>query len=133
MEIPTLIYDGECPLCQRAQGWLAQRVDPAALAYLSCQSPERAAQVPQIAQAACMEAMHLVMPGGTIYVGEQAFPPLLRLVPGYHWLGRVLTWPGVCHVSPYVYRWIARHRLAISPLFARKAPGAACDLDGNCH
>lgn len=133
MEIPILIYDGECPLCLSAQAWLAQRVPKDTLAYLPCQSPDRAQHAPQVAETACMEAMHLVLPGGQVYVGDQAFPPLLRLVPGYAWLGRVLTWPGVRHVAPHAYGWLARHRLALSPLFARKTKDGACNLDGDCR
>lgn len=130
---PVLIYDGECPMCLRARDWVAAHTDEDALELMPCQAPERADRAPHLSFEACMEAMHLVFPDGTTYVGEQAYPPLLRLTRDRQWLARIFDLPGMGLLSPIVYRWIAKHRLKISALFIRKAEGERCDIDKGCE
>ena len=128
-----LIYDGECPICQRARDWVMARARTGTVEPLACQDDQRAARAPQVDAEACMEAMHLVAPDGTTYVGEEAFPPLFRLLPGYNWLGRVMQWPGLRHLSPVVYRWIARHRLSLGAWLPTEKGGTHCTIDGECR
>jgi hypothetical protein len=72
-----------------------------------------------------MEAMQLVYPDGRTYSGDAALPQLFLGLKRWRWMARVLRVPPVSLMSPIVYRWIARHRLAISALIARK-PARSC-------
>jgi predicted DCC family thiol-disulfide oxidoreductase YuxK len=134
MPMPTavLLYDGQCPICLRARDWLAARIPAATLRMIPCQGTERAALAPQVAEADCLAAMHLVLPEGRVLAGEQAFPALLRMMPGYGPLAVLLGLPGPRHLAPHAYRWVARNRFLLSGLFRRKADGAACPRDGDC-
>ena len=115
----TLIYDNECPLCTRAAGWVAAHGTRDALDTLPCKSPARAERFPNISEQACMEAMQLVLPDGRVYSGDQALPLLLNLIRGWRWLAALFRIPGVSLLSPVVYRWIARHRQALSVIVGR--------------
>ncbi len=132
MDRPILIYDGACPMCLRARDWVRAHTDADAIELMPCQSPERSERIPQVPFEQCMEAMVLVEPGGAVHIGEQAYPPLLRLTRDRKWLARLFDLPGMGILSPILYRWIAKHRLTISALFIRKAPGESCDIEQGC-
>ena len=131
----TLIYDGDCAMCNRAVAWVRRRAREGAIEYLPCQSSVRAERFPDMPQSACLEAMQFVAPDGAVLSGERAFPLLLMMLPGWRWLGLVLAAPPARGVSPFLYHFIARRRYAISSLLRRKVPatGAACGMDGVCE
>lgn len=118
-----LIYDGECPMCRRAQAWFTARVPSERLMCIPCQSPERERLAPQIPLDECLTAMQLILPDGTRYSGEQALPVLLRMTPHWRWLGRILGTRVFLWVAKPIYRTIARRRFVLSAFFA----------DGDCH
>jgi predicted DCC family thiol-disulfide oxidoreductase YuxK len=126
-----LLYDGECPMCQRARDWIAARAAPGAIELMPCQDPARPDRAPQVSDAACMEAMQLVA-DGRVYAGERAVPRILDATPGYRWLGALMRIPGVLLFARPVYALIARNRLAISALFIKRAPGERCTIDKDC-
>lgn len=108
-ERPTLVYDGSCGLCSDAallvRRWDArQRID-----VVPFQDEARLARfgTPIPAYAA---AMHLLLPDGRVYVGADAVPPLLRLLPGRRWLGWPWVVPGVPRLARRVYALIAARR-----------------------
>lgn len=133
MSVPLLIYDGDCPICQRAVRWIQERVPQGRLDYLPCQSPERARLAPQVNEPACMQAIHYVAPGGKTYVGEQALPQILALTRNYAWLRGLFTLPGAGLVAHAIYRLIANNRMKLSAFFLRKETGAACSIDKGCN
>jgi len=133
MEPAILLYDGECPMCLRARDWLAARIPANRLRLMPCQDADRPRLAPQVSDADCLSAMQLVLPDGAVLAGEQAFPTLLRMTRRYGALAVILGWPGMRHLAPPIYRWVARHRMRLSGLFRRKADGASCSLDGDCR
>jgi predicted DCC family thiol-disulfide oxidoreductase YuxK len=106
---PTLIYDGECGICQQAvallKRWDREHVlrfvpfqDGAAVAAFGIELPALAA------------AMHLILPNGRVYAGAHAAPELLRLFPGKRWLAWLFLIPGVLPIARRIYAWIAARR-----------------------
>jgi predicted DCC family thiol-disulfide oxidoreductase YuxK len=114
VEPAVLIYDGACPLCMGARAWIEGRAVAGAFEFLACQSPERARRFPEVAEAACLEAMQLVLPQGRILAGDLAIPEILARLRGWRWLAAAFRLPGAGRVVPLVYRWVARHRHGIS-------------------
>jgi len=112
----VLIYDGECPVCVKAIDWIRDRSLPEAFRFLSCHSEERAKQFPLIEKEACLQAMHLVLPGGTVLAGSQALPEIFRRLRRYRWCAAPFDLPGAGIFSRTFYRWFAktRHRLSRS-------------------
>jgi len=74
----VLIYDAECPVCRAAADWVRRNAAvPGAFEYLPCRSAETRSRFPSITETACLRAMHLVLPDGTILAGEKALPEIL--------------------------------------------------------
>jgi predicted DCC family thiol-disulfide oxidoreductase YuxK len=63
-----------------------------------------------IEKADCLQAMHLVLPDGTVFVGEQAAPEIFRRLRRYRWAAVLFDLPGAGILSRLFYRWFARHR-----------------------
>lgn len=118
----VLIYDGECQVCVKTADWIRARSFPESFRFLSCHSEERAKQFPLIEKDACLQAMHLVLPDGTVYVGEQAAPEIFRRLRRYRWAAVLFALPGAGILSRLFYRWFARHRHRAAGFFfpARK-------------
>lgn len=123
LERAVLIYDGECPVCGRAIEWVTKRSLPGAFELLSCHSEERGTRFPFIEKEACLQAMHLVLAGGTVLAGERAVPEILRRLRGYRWAAAFFRLPGAGIFSRTFYRWFAKNRFHISKaLFPGRHP-----------
>lgn len=117
----VLIYDGECPVCRASALWIMRlALAGGALEILPCRSEERARRFPGVAEAACLEAMQLVLPDGHVVAGADAVPDLLRRLPGLGWLARAFDLPGARPLARHAYAWIARNRLKISCALGRR-------------
>ena len=106
---PTLIYDGECGICQQAVRILKRWDREHILQYVPFQDGA-AVQRFGIALPALAAAMHLVLPDGRVYPGADAVPELLRLFPGKRWLALPFRFPGVLPLARRIYAWIALRR-----------------------
>ena len=106
---PTLVFDGECGLCRRCVAIVERWDREHRVAALPFQDRARVAGF-GIPLPALAGAMHLVMPDGTVFVGADAAPALLRLLPGKRWLAAMFAIPGVRPAARRVYAWIAARR-----------------------
>jgi predicted DCC family thiol-disulfide oxidoreductase YuxK len=111
----VLVYDADCPVCRAAADWVRRNVVITdTFEYLPCRSAETRSRFPAIAEAACLQAMHFVLPDGTILVGELALPEILRRTRRYRLAAVLFRLPGAGIVSRFLYRAFAdrRHRIA---------------------
>ena len=106
---PTVIYDGECGVCQQSVDLLKRWDREQVLRYVPFQDEAAVARF-RIALPALAAAMHLVFPDGRVFAGADAAPELLRLLPGRHWLAVWFRIPGVMPLARRVYAWIAARR-----------------------
>ena len=128
-----LIYDGECPMCLRARDWIQARAEPGSIELMPCQSESRPKRAPQVDHEQCMRAMQLVEPDGRVHSGAYALPGVLRELPGYRWLGALLSIPGVVPMLSPIYALVARNRLALSGFFTKHDEGERCSIDEGCR
>jgi len=113
----VLIYDAECPVCRASVDWvLRNAVDRDAFETLPCRSEETRARFPAVTETACLQAMHLVLPDGTILAGERALPEILRRTRRYRLAADLFRLPGAGILSRLLYRAFARRRHRISHL-----------------
>ena len=106
----TLIYDGDCAFCKRCVA-LLEAWDPAGrLAFVPLQDTDALAALPTIAREALEQAMHYVAKDGRIFVGAEALPALLKLMPGGPPLAWLFLIPGIPVLAKAVYRRVARNR-----------------------
>jgi predicted DCC family thiol-disulfide oxidoreductase YuxK len=115
---PTLIYDGECGLCQQAVALLRRFDREHVLRLIPFQDAGAVARF-GIALPALAAAMHLVLPDGRVYPGADAIPELLRLLPGKRWLAPAFGIPGVLPLVRRIYARIAMRRHCL----VRRIPG----------
>ncbi|MGE5699538.1 MAG: thiol-disulfide oxidoreductase DCC family protein [Deltaproteobacteria bacterium] len=112
----VLIYDGECPVCVKAVEWIRDRSFPEAFEFLSCHADTLVNRFPSIDKTACLQAMHLVLPDGTVRAGERAAPEILRRLRNYRWCASLFGLPGIAVLSGAFYRWFAKRRHLASRL-----------------
>jgi predicted DCC family thiol-disulfide oxidoreductase YuxK len=106
---PTLIYDGECGICQQAVARLRRWDQEHLLRFVPFQDGA-AVRAFRIELPALAAAMHLVLPDGRVFAGADAVPELLRLLPGKRWLAPLFRIPGVLPIARRIYAWIAVRR-----------------------
>ena len=111
----VLIYDAECPVCRAAADWIRRNAEaPDTFELLPCRSEETRSRFPAITEAACLQAMHLVLQDGTILAGERALPEIVRRTRRYRRAAFLFGLPGAGTLSRFLYRAFAdrRHRIA---------------------
>lgn len=87
-----------------------------------CQAPEVKKRFPMIEQAACMKAMHLVLPDGTLRSGAQAIPEIVKRLKRFSSLAGLFQLPGAEVMARALYRWFAARRYHVSELLVPKPP-----------
>ena len=111
----ALVYDADCPACRAAADWVRRNAAAAdTFEFLPCRSEETRSRFPAIAEAACLQAMHLVLPDGAFLAGEQALPEILRRTRRHRWAAVLFRLPGAGILSRLLYHAFAdrRHRIA---------------------
>ncbi len=123
--LPLLLYDGDCPYCNRAVWWLMKRLPAPLLFFASLQAPhvqlflQRQGYPPDYD-----ESVVLITPDHRIHTGMEAIAKALqRLRFPWSWIGVLL---GL--LPPPVGRWLYR-RVAESPL-RRRSKGRTCRWPG---
>jgi predicted DCC family thiol-disulfide oxidoreductase YuxK len=111
----VLIYDAECPVCRTAADWVRRNAAvPGDFEFRPCRSDETRARFPTIDESACLQAVHIVLPDGTILAGEQALPEILRRTRRYRWAATLFRLPGAGVLSRLLYGAFARRRHRIA-------------------
>ena len=110
MTLGTLVYDGDCAFCQRCVALLDAWDRAGRLAFVPLQDTDALAALPPLAREALEQAMHYVATDGRIFVGAEALPALLRLMPGGSPLALLFLIPGVPALAQAIYRRVARNR-----------------------
>jgi predicted DCC family thiol-disulfide oxidoreductase YuxK len=109
---PVLLYDGDCRFCvrqaERLRRWAGGRVR-----LQSFREPGVLARYPQVAAAACEEAMQLVLPDGRVRSGAAAAASLLGLRPWLRPLARLYDVPGIHALADAAYRVVASNRFRL--------------------
>jgi predicted DCC family thiol-disulfide oxidoreductase YuxK len=122
-EQASLIYDGSCPICSGTVKWIKENEIENSFMLLPCQTKETADRFPGIERAACMKAMHLVLPDGSVLVGEQALPEILSRLKRYRFAALLFRLPGSRTISRIAYRWFADRRYKIAAILAHFTGG----------
>ena len=121
-----LTYDGLCAVCRaamrllRAMDWFGRIrfVDGHAHAA------EVGRRVPELTPEQLQTAIRLITPSGKVSAGFFAIRRAAWLLPAM-WPGLPLMYvPGASRAGPAIYRWIARHRYALSGCVS----GGSCKL-----
>ena len=114
----ALIFDKSCPICSSTVKWIGEHEAPDSFEMVPCQEEAAIRRFPEIERAACMNAMHLVLPDGTVRVGEKALPEIVLRLRRYHLAAVLFKLPGASVLSRIAYRWFADRRYWIAGILA---------------
>jgi predicted DCC family thiol-disulfide oxidoreductase YuxK len=114
-----IFYDGYCPLCKTEMRHLRKRDKHGALTLVDIQTPEFAAQYPELDWHALNARIHGLLPDGTLITGLDVTHQAWKAV-GVGWLYAPLRWPGIRIIADWGYLKFAKHRYTISYLLTGK-------------
>ncbi len=86
----TVFYDGGCPLCRAEIGHYRKSRGAERLAFIDV-SGEGAALGPDLDRASALRRFHVRGRDGRLTDGAAAFARLWLALPGWRWLGRLLS------------------------------------------
>ena len=98
----TVMFDGACPLCRREVGLYQSLTPLETVAWLDVS--EASASVAPQDRARYMARFHVRRKDGRLLSGAAAFVALWLVMPGWRWLGKLATLPGVTPVLELMYR-----------------------------
>lgn len=105
-ETLTVLYDGECPLCQReiayAKG-LAGKAGDSALCFVDINRGANADTTLDADRATLLARFHVQRADGSRLDGAAAFVAMWSRLPGWRWLARLAHLPGVLMLLESAY------------------------------
>ena len=130
---PVIVYwDGRCPFCAAIAAQLRRIDTENSLRLVDYHDPAVAATaLPRFTFEELHSEMHTLMPDGTWRVGYFAWAAVLRQLPKWRFLGRLMDFALLADIGPKVYGFLAKRRLTISKALGLPAPctdGEACRL-----
>jgi glyoxylase-like metal-dependent hydrolase (beta-lactamase superfamily II)/predicted DCC family thiol-disulfide oxidoreductase YuxK len=118
-----VFYDGQCEICQAGVSWL-RVLDKAHKCDCVPITPEALHEChPELDLDACLQELHVVGPGGNLWVGWDAVARLARLSRSTWIVGAVGSIPPFRQLARILYRFVARNRYSLS-----KCRGGACQV-----
>ena len=118
----VVVYDGECPFCQRQIARIRRRDSLGRFEYVPRQSPGLTERFPALAEGDFDTGMRLIKPDGSIFVGADSVYHIARRLPVWRRFAWLYRLPGIHAAARLAYAWVAAHRLSL---------GRNCD-DGRC-
>jgi predicted DCC family thiol-disulfide oxidoreductase YuxK/uncharacterized membrane protein YphA (DoxX/SURF4 family) len=113
---PLLVFDGDCHFCRR---WIArwQRITGDAISYIPFQDESIAAGFPEIPREDFAQAVHLILPDGSVCRGAEAVFRSLAEAGQERWLLRLYQKISFfADLSELLYEEVASHREFLSKL-----------------
>ncbi len=124
----TLLYDGDCPICQKEVGWLRWKNKLGKLGFQDINATEFDPGAYGKSHAELMAEIHGFYPDGKIVKGMPVFRAAYRAL-GLGWLMAATDWPVLRSLFDLLYSWFARHRLGLGRLLGgNRCKQRGCDV-----
>jgi predicted DCC family thiol-disulfide oxidoreductase YuxK len=112
-DVIEVFYDAACPVCRASRRWAERHDSGRRLVFCGLNDPTAGSPVPTGGEGPA-DAMWVRLPGGEIAGGFAGWLAVLRALPRWRPLAGVLASPLVRWAGPPVYRFVARHRHALT-------------------
>lgn len=106
----AMFYDGGCPLCSREVAHYRRIDTRQAVDWIDIFSDPESLEAHSIEYESAMKHLHVRTPQGEIVRGAYAFHELWKALPGYRYLAKVTSLPGVLPLLDKVYDRFAERR-----------------------
>jgi predicted DCC family thiol-disulfide oxidoreductase YuxK len=106
----TIIYDGDCKVCQRLARRLAKWDQRGCFEIVPSQQSGVRARFPWIPARAYLESLQLVRSDGRTWQGAAAIERITSVLPRGRWFAWIFRIPLVRPIAERLYRWFARNR-----------------------
>jgi len=114
MSVLTLLYDPNCGLCRRVQGWLAEQPKLIELRMIPIKTDGAKKRFPQLNHELTAEDLTVISDRGAVYFGPKAWLMVLWSLSRYReWSYRLAT-PELLPTTRRVVSLISQHRYQIS-------------------
>jgi predicted DCC family thiol-disulfide oxidoreductase YuxK len=96
-------YDGGCPVCSREIAFYRSRQGAVGFEWVDVTRSD-AELGPGLTPEAALARLHVRTSSGTLLSGAQAFAAMWRMMPGFRWLGWLLSIPPFGTLAEWAYR-----------------------------
>lgn len=107
----NVIYDGNCPVCNRLKDFAATRTPTERVRFIPYQADDFEQEIPSVTRQQAQQALHTVSARGETKSGAAAVFELMKNLSGvWKWLGYLLAFPPLVWLAEPFYRLFARQR-----------------------
>ena len=114
MSILTLLYDPDCGLCRRVQGWLAEQPKLVELRMIPIKTDAARLRFPELNHELTSEDLTVITNQGAVYFGPKAWLMVLWALSRYRDWSYRLASPDLLPTTRRVVSLISQHRYQIS-------------------
>ena len=100
----TVFFDGSCPLCVREIAFYRRREPLVPIEWLDVSKKDPLDLGLPLGQCDAMRRFHVLCEDGQLKSGAAAFTALWSRYKGFRLIGRILSWPLLCHITEGAYR-----------------------------
>jgi predicted DCC family thiol-disulfide oxidoreductase YuxK len=106
----TVLYDGDCGLCQRSVSWLRMLDREERVKFLNFRESQTRERFPQLEYDNLQKEMHLVTHHSKIFKGFYVYRYLARVIPALYPALILVYLPGSSFIGVKTYQLIAKYR-----------------------
>jgi len=114
MSTLTLLYDPECGLCRRVQGWLAEQPKLIELRMIPIKTEAARRRFPGLNHEMTSEDLTAISDKGAVYFGPKAWLMVLWTLAKYREWSYRLSTPELLPTTRRVVSLVSQHRYQIS-------------------
>jgi predicted DCC family thiol-disulfide oxidoreductase YuxK len=114
MSTLTLLYDPECGLCRRVQGWLAEQPKLIELRMIPIKTDSARRRFPHLNHEMTSEDLTAITDQGAVYFGAKAWLMVLWTLTKYREWSYRLAAPELLPTTRRVVSLVSQHRYQIS-------------------
>lgn len=100
----TVFYDGACPLCRAEIGVYTQCQGADRVAFVNVAELPAGEVAPGLDKSAALARFHVMKRDGALESGALGFARLWLALPGWRWLGRIVSQPVILQAAELAYR-----------------------------
>jgi len=99
----TVFFDGKCGLCRREIAFYQKIAPEGRFSWVDVMSGDETLNALNIDRRAALLAIHVINDEGRCFTGADAFATIWKGLPGFHWLGRLVSSQPVRPLARWLY------------------------------